>query len=184
MGSVFDRIWSAARSELGGLHLRWLAAQLLLSGVPRFCGGRLRAQVLRLAGFKIAAGCMLQGTPVFSGPGQLGGRFSAGRNCFINAECYFDLAETITLEDGVTLGPGVMVITGTHEMGSEVYRAGPLTPRPVLIKRGAWLGARCLVLPGVTIGSGAVIGAGAVVTRDIPDNVVAAGVPARVIRAL
>jgi len=63
-------------------------------------------------------------------------------------------------------------------------RAGTPRTAPVRIGAGAWIGAQATILPGVTIGEGAVVGAGSVVTRDIPPNVTAAGVPARVIRSL
>jgi maltose O-acetyltransferase len=63
-------------------------------------------------------------------------------------------------------------------------RAGDLKAEPVTIGDGAWIGARATILPGVTIGGGAVVAAGSVVTRDLPANVLAGGVPARVIREL
>lgn len=84
----------------------------------------------------------------------------------------------ITIEDGVMLGPGVDLLTVNHEPGNiRVLTTGRIT-----LKRNAWLGARVSVLPGVTIGENAIVGTGAVVTKDVPANSVAVGNPARVIK--
>jgi maltose O-acetyltransferase len=77
-----------------------------------------------------------------------------------------------------------MLITGTHMIGSSDHRAGKLAPKPVHIMNGVWLGARVIVLPGVTIGAGVVVGAGSLVNRDLPADTLCAGVPARVIREI
>ena len=90
----------------------------------------------------------------------------------------------ITLGDYVQFGPGVRIITGGHIIGPEHERTGPHKNQPVQIMAGAWIGAGAIILPGVIIDKGSVIGAGSVVTKNIPDNVVAAGVPAKVIREL
>lgn len=105
-----------------------------------------------------------------------------GKHVFVNFGCSFMDRGGITLEDGVLIGPQVKLITENHaenpNMRQHVYS------RPILIKRKAWLGAGVTVLPGVTIGENAIVGAGSVVTKDVPDNVIAAGVPAKIIRSL
>lgn len=78
----------------------------------------------------------------------------------------------------------VLILTTSHEIGPQGQRAAALEARPVCIGSGAWLGARCTILPGVTIGAGAIIAAGAVVSRDVPANTMVAGIPARVIKSL
>ena len=127
---------------------------------------------------------MFMDTPIFTGSGNFSGRLSIGERGFFNIGCFVDLADAITIEEGVTFGPQVMLITGTHEIGPLDRRAGPLKPLPIKIGKGAWLGARSLVLPGITIGEGAVVGAGSVVTKDVQPNTIVGGVPAKVIRTV
>lgn len=103
-----------------------------------------------------------------------------GRNVFINSGCTFMDRGGITVEDDVFIGPHVSVITENHaeepELRHNVYT------KPVVIGRNAWIGAGAIVLPGVTIGGNAIVGAGAVVTKDVEENAIVAGNPARLIR--
>lgn len=91
---------------------------------------------------------------------------------------------TITLEDDVLLGPNVSIYSATHkfEDWTAPIKEQGYSAAPVLLKRGCWIGINVVVLPGVTIGLNAVIGANSVVTSDIPDYAVAVGAPAKVIR--
>lgn len=98
--------------------------------------------------------------------------------CFINHHFTAMSIGGITIGDGVQIGPNVTVVTDNHDFQNRMV----LRCRPVVIKKNAWIGADVTITPGVTIGENAVIGAGAVVTKDVPDNAVAAGVPAKVIR--
>jgi acetyltransferase-like isoleucine patch superfamily enzyme len=84
----------------------------------------------------------------------------------------------------VAVGPGVYFITGTHRIGSHTQRAGPVIAAPIRVGDGVWIGARAILLPGVTVGAGAIVAAGAVVTRDVPADTLVAGVPAQVKRSL
>jgi maltose O-acetyltransferase len=79
------------------------------------------------------------------------------------------------LEDHVSVGHDVMFLTRSYEPGSAHQRAGAMKAAPILVKKGAWLGARCTVLPGVTIGEGAVIGASVVVDKDVPAQTLVMG---------
>lgn len=90
----------------------------------------------------------------------------------------------IVIEDEVMLSPYVVIVSDNHsrELGS--FRYGKPKLAPVWIKRGVWVGSHAVITAGVTIGEGSLVGAGAVVTRDIPDHVMAGGVPARVIKNL
>jgi acetyltransferase-like isoleucine patch superfamily enzyme len=107
-----------------------------------------------------------------------------GRSSFINARCHFDVTSPIEIGDRVALGQEVMIITGTHDTSDPACRSGAIVAAPVRVGPGAWLGARCVILPGVTIGEGAVVAAGAVVTQDVPPHTIAGGVPAKVLRSL
>ena len=90
----------------------------------------------------------------------------------------------ITIGDDVQIGPLVQLLTPTHPVDPELRRAKWEAAEPIAIGDNVWLGGGVIVCPGVTIGENTVVGAGAVVTRDLPAGVVAAGVPARVIREI
>lgn len=105
-------------------------------------------------------------------------------NVVINVGCYVSGEGGLVLEEGVLLGAYCAILTAGHgiDHGAAMVGHNPITYGAVHIGKGAWLGAQVTVLPNVRIGQGAVIGAGSVVTRDIPDFAVAVGNPARVRR--
>jgi acetyltransferase-like isoleucine patch superfamily enzyme len=111
------------------------------------------------------------------------GRFiTLGKNVFINHACSFLDIGGITLEDEVMIGPRVNLTSENHPLDPSDRTT--VLPRPIVIKRKAWIGAGATILPGVTIGENAVVAAGAVVSRDVPANTVVAGIPAKVVKAL
>lgn len=111
------------------------------------------------------------------------GRFTViGKDVFINHACSFLDMGGITIEDEVLIGPRVNLVTEQHPLDPSDRRA--LITKPILIKRNAWIGAGATILPGVTIGENAVVAAGAVVSKDVPDQVVVAGVPAKIIKSI
>lgn len=172
------------QEELAGFNGRIFLSKLLMWPIPIYVGGRMRAQLLRLAGFQIGSGTQIWGSPTIFGTGQLYKKLKIGTACLISIDCYFDLADEIVIGDHVSVTRQTMLITGKHQVGPAKRRLGPLVTQPIHIGTGVWLGARCTVLPGVTIGEGAVVGAGAMVTKDVPPNTLVAGVPAKVIRQL
>jgi acetyltransferase-like isoleucine patch superfamily enzyme len=109
-----------------------------------------------------------------------------GRNCKISSHSF--ICEGVTLEDGVFVGHGVMFTNdlyprATNADGS-LQAASDWTVLPTRVRRNASIGSNATLLPGIVVGEGALIGAGAVVTRDVPDYAVVAGVPAAVIARL
>ena len=109
------------------------------------------------------------------------GRFiRIGRNVFINHGCSFLDLGGITIEDDVLIGPNVQLITENHPVKPSERKA--LDLKAILIKKNVWLGAGTIILPGVTVGENSVVAAGAVVTKDVPDNTVVAGIPAKIIK--
>jgi len=111
------------------------------------------------------------------------GRFiEIGRNVFINHACSFLDMGGIIIEDGVLIGPKVNIITENHPLDPEDRKA--LITKPVTIKRNAWIGAGASILPGVTIGENAIVAAGALVTKDVPGNRIAGGIPAKIIKSI
>ncbi|PSL48941.1 acetyltransferase-like isoleucine patch superfamily enzyme [Chitinophaga niastensis] len=98
-----------------------------------------------------------------------------------------NLDVSITIEDDVLIGSGVHIYVTNHNFDNPdipIYDQGHHLSRPVTLKKGCWIGANAIILPGVTIGENSVVGAGSVVTKSIPDRVVAAGSPAKVIKWL
>jgi maltose O-acetyltransferase len=107
-----------------------------------------------------------------------------GTDCFINTNTVFlDCAE-IKVGDHSQLGPAVQVLTADHPRDPELRLADVELARPVIVGANVWIGGGAILCPGVTIGDHSVIGAGSVVTRDVPERVIAAGNPCRVIRQL
>ena len=178
------RALDAARDELRNLDPRLGLAMVVCRLLPDLVGIRLRAVVLRFAGVSIGPGSVIGGAVTISGAERPALRVKLGRNAWLNAGCHFDATERIELGDEVGLGQEVMVLTLTHHMGPAWRRLGNGRPAPVRIGDGCWVGARALILPGVTIGRGSVVAAGAVVTADVPPNSIVGGVPAKVIRPL
>jgi acetyltransferase-like isoleucine patch superfamily enzyme len=112
---------------------------------------------------------------------EFGKNLDLGKDVFINIGCTFQDTGGITIGEGTLIGHNSTLTTLNH--GVDPDRRADMTPAPVVIGRKVWLGAGVTVVPGVTIGDGAIVGAGAVVTKDVPPNVVVAGVPAKLVRA-
>ncbi|TQL64245.1 sugar O-acetyltransferase [Rarobacter faecitabidus] len=115
---------------------------------------------------------------------DLGERITVGDGTFINFGLMaLDIAP-ITIGKACQIGPNVQLLTPVHPIEPEPRRAGYESAAPITLHDNVWLGGGVIVCPGVTIGENSVVGAGSVVTRDIPANVVAVGNPARVIRSI
>lgn len=109
-----------------------------------------------------------------------GKNIAIGNHVFFNSGCKFQDQGGITIDDGALLGHNVVLVTLNHCMNPE-QRAN-LEPAPIHIGKNVWIGANAMVLPGVTIGDGAVIAAGAIVTKDVPANTIVGGIPAKKIK--
>jgi maltose O-acetyltransferase len=106
-----------------------------------------------------------------------------GRNVFINYDCVFLDCNRITIGDDVQIGPAVQIYTAQHPTDAETRRSGLESALPVTVGDNVWIGGGAILCPGVTIGADTVIGAGSVVTRDLPPGVIAVGNPCRVLRS-
>ena len=113
-----------------------------------------------------------------------GAHLSVGDRCFANFGLVVLDCATVTIGDDVQIGPNVQLLTAIHPIDPELRRAGWESASPIVIGDNVWLGGGVVVLPGVTIGANTVVGAAAVVTRDLPSGVVALGNPARVHRTI
>ncbi|MEI9953236.1 MAG: acyltransferase [Pseudomonadota bacterium] len=124
---------------------------------------------------KIGAASVFWGMPHLVGPGDVCSRLSIGTYCGFNARCYFELDDEIIIRDHVAVGQDVMFLTRTRDNSDPARRGGRSGSAPIEIGNGAWLGARCMILPGVKVGAGSVIGASVVVAQDVPPNVLLMG---------
>lgn len=103
-----------------------------------------------------------------------------GRNVVVMNNALFMSAGGITIDDDVMVAANVQLISNNHDL----YEHQIITCKPVHLKQNCWIGAGATILPGVTIGKNSVVGAASVVTKDVPDNTVVAGNPARIIKTI
>jgi len=98
---------------------------------------------------------------------------------------FMDCAEQITIEDNVFFGHDVMLLTGSHDYELVgVARMSSIKNKPIIIREGAWICSRAVILQGVTIGKNAVVAAGSVVRDDVPEGVMVSGVPAQMVQVI
>jgi acetyltransferase-like isoleucine patch superfamily enzyme len=105
-----------------------------------------------------------------------------GKNVFINFNCTLLDLGGITIEDNVLIGPNVSILSEGHPI--EPKERHSLKPKSIHIKNNAWIGAGATILQGVTIGENAIVAAGAVVSKDVPNNVIVGGIPAKIINTI
>ena len=141
--------------------------------------GEKRARLLKEMFASVGEGCYIE-PPLHSNWG--GKHCHFGKNVYANFNLTLVDDTHIYVGDNVMMAPNVVLATAAHPVLPELRRKGYQYNAPVRIGEDCWLGAGVIVLPGVTIGRGSVIGAGSVVTKDIPENVVAFGNPCRVVR--
>ncbi|WZO99146.1 sugar O-acetyltransferase [Isosphaeraceae bacterium EP7] len=113
-----------------------------------------------------------------------GRNVTLGKRAYFNVNCVILDVAPVTIGDDVLFGPGVQIYTATHPIDPVERRSGLESGKPITIGSDVWIGGAAILCPGVTIGARSVIGAGSVVTRDIPEGVIAAGNPCRVLRPI
>ncbi|MFO0850000.1 MAG: sugar O-acetyltransferase [Gemmataceae bacterium] len=113
-----------------------------------------------------------------------GSNITAGERVYFNFNCVVLDVAPVRIGSRTMFGPGVQLLTATHPLDPVERSAGREAAKPITIGDDVWVGGGAIVLPGVTVGAAAVIGAGSVVTRDVPPRTVVAGNPARVIRQI
>jgi maltose O-acetyltransferase len=182
--TLWQRLRSAVRRDLSAFHLRLTVVDVLVRFLPHLSFSSIRWCLYRSGGIAIGRKTVIAGRLQLIGFGPIHRRLRIGSYCYFTTPLFADLSADITIGNHVTIGHHVVLITADHVIGSPERRAGELRPRPVVIEDGAWIAARVTVLPGARIGAGAVVGAGSLVKGEIPPHVLAAGIPARVIRRL
>lgn len=159
-------------------------------GPPRILpfGWPINAAILRAFGAKVSKqGVFIHSPVVLDGARKGYANLTIGDGCLLNGNNHLDLSGRITLEKGVSLAPGVIIMTHNrynHNAFLEERLAHTCGVKDVLIKEGAGIKAGAVIIHGITIGKNAIVGAGAVVNRDVPDNCFVAGVPARLIKEI
>lgn len=153
--------------------LRWLPPSRLFA---------MRRWLLRCGGINLANDVSFCGGGWIYGPGEL--QIGAGSWLSPGIVIYTHAHAPIAIGRQCDIGPGVELVPGSHSVGPRHRRAGEGMALPITIGDGCWIGARTLILGGVSIGAGSVVAAGSVVTRNVSENVLVAGVPARVKREL
>lgn len=121
----------------------------------------------------IRAGCTFRGKSIVIEKGA-----------FLNHNVFIDGWESVIIKENAAIAFDVLICTSSHKIGEPRNRAGVSERKPVIIGKGCWIGARAIILPGVTLGDGSVIAAGSVVNRDCKPNTLYAGVPAKEVKSL
>lgn len=172
------------RDDFASTHPSILLARVAMAPLPRNTGARVRTRILRALGFDVHPTAVFADMPMIRGARDVLDLLSIGAGSFLNVGCLLDVHARIEIGERVAMAQQVALLTAGHEIGGPELRWGPHSIAPITIGSGSWLGARVTVLPGVTIGTGVIVASGAVVNKDVPPNVLVAGVPARVVRDL
>ena len=115
---------------------------------------------------------------------DLGFNIKLGKNVLINYDCVLLDTGEICIGDNTLIGPGTKIVTANHPHDAEKRKDWSVSCSPIRIGEDVWIGAGAVILPGVTVGARSIIGAGSVVTKDVPPDTIVAGNPARALRSL
>lgn len=177
------RVRAVLAEDFEQAHVKLELARLV-AAVAKGLGSRnaatLRLALLRRLGFRVGDDTVFADVPdLQSTVASMHQRLEIGRGCDIGRQVTFDLGEHVQIGDGVTIGHEVLLLTTSHELGPRTHRAGAVVRAPIRIGNGAWIGSRTVILPGITVGAGAVVAPGSLLTKDVPDDARVAGVPAK-----
>lgn len=174
LGRAEDKI-----SLMSGLSL-WIANLFSLVSPQTRCFG-LRRTLYARSGARVHPTAKVNGTARIHYPNA-----SIGAETWVGAGCQLIPTTTAVVQigDRCDIGPEVMFVTGSHELGDQNRRAGTGLSESITVGNGTWVGARATFTGGASVGEGCMVGAGALVLDQFPDNVMIAGVPARIVRTL
>ena len=138
----------------------------------------IKRKLLIFSGFSIGKGTKVVG-PIHVGTCA---KISIGENCWIGSDIKIHGIGVIVIGNNCDLAPEISLVTGSHNIGSPERRAGEGLSYKIEIEDGCWIGARTTIMGNTTIMKGTIIGASSLVIKDIPSNVIAAGIPAKIIK--
>lgn len=172
-------IYDASDPELVKARERARRLTRLYNGTTEFDGEERTRLLKELFG---SAGSRIYVEPTFRC--DYGFNIHVGEDFYMNFDCVIlDVCE-VHIGDNCFMGPGVHIYTAGHPLNPQQRNAGDEFGKPVTIGNSVWLGGRSIIIPGVTIGNNVVVASGAVVTKDVPDNSVVGGNPARIIKTI
>jgi maltose O-acetyltransferase len=183
LGELGQHLVRAGKDE-AQFDPRQVVVRTMTRALPHLSFNRTRTALLRASGLRLGFGSLVMGPLDVTGPGDLNELLIIGNHTFITGPLHVDLGAPVQIGSCVRMGHHVVLLTVDHEIGPAEYRCGRLVAAPITIGDGVWIGSCVTILPGVSIGNGAVIAAGATVVRDVPPNALAGGVPAKVVRNL
>lgn len=163
--------------EQRAVNRKWQLAVNVIAASPLVLP-RTRRRIYNWAGMNVDTFALRPGCYIHTS------KLSVGGSTLIGQKCHIENREQVTIGEKCSLAPEVMIATSSHEIGGHEQRAGEYRGAPVSIGDGCWIGARSTILPGVRVGAGCVIAAGAVVVDDCIPGTLYAGIPAKAVRKL
>lgn len=178
---MLKKIWLAFKSFFHYIYLKVQYGKKINVHLVNSIRGKLCIEILGKSKVKIGRFLMTRG-PLYLKCTE-GALIEIGNECFFNNNCSITAAEKVTIGNQCKFANNLVVVDHDHAI-EQGHATAKLTSKPVCIGDNVWVGANCTILKGVNIGTGAIIAAGAVVTKDVPDHTIVAGVPARVIKRI
>jgi acetyltransferase-like isoleucine patch superfamily enzyme len=167
------------------LHFKYNVARVLSRLLPNVASGIIRGRIYRWAGFDVGKGAFIMGNLLLtSAAPDFYSKLSIGEGATLADAITINLDDKVTIGKHAAIAPHVVIYTGSHQIGPGSKRIGDFTSLPVTIEEGAWVRVGAILVPGVTVGRGSIVAAGAVVLKDVPPNTYVEGNPAQVVRQL
>jgi acetyltransferase-like isoleucine patch superfamily enzyme len=167
------------------IHFKYNLACFLSRLLPDVASGIIRGRLYRWAGFEIGDGAFIMGNiRLTSAAPDFYRKLTIGEGATLADGITINLDGKVTIGKNAAIAPHVVIYTGSHQIGPGSKRIGDFTSLPVTIEEGAWVRVGAIIVPGVTVGRGSIVAAGAVVLKDVPPNAYVEGNPAQVVRQL
>jgi maltose O-acetyltransferase len=177
-GGWLERVARELQSANRCINIRFALADICARLLPLYALSSARAWVYRVGGCSLARAVAVQGPLVLLGQGPAADRLHVGSHSILAPMVTFGLDGDVRIGRNVSIGPCAAFHTATHAIGFASRRMQlAATVQHITVEDGVWIGAHSIVLPGVTIGRGAIVAAGSVVTEDVPCNVLVQGNP-------
>jgi maltose O-acetyltransferase len=183
VSALSDKAVRAAAAEVKMSLRATVVAGFTSVALPQFAFVRVRTAILRAAGVHIGKRSAVMGGFRVTGNWRRS-EVRIGDDVVISGPLHIDGGAAVTIGDRVNIGHNVVLITATHRIGAPAQRCGPIMEAPITVGDGAWIASCVTILPGVKVGAGSIVAAGAVVVRDVDPNTMVAGVPAVLVRTL